>query len=71
MVTINKETDSALKSMRTMIKPICFLSEVGHSARAPPGVHVEAQQQRSGDLLLTEKQTPETEQPAAAEGPEQ
>lgn len=54
-------------------KPFSYLffvsaSEVCSSAGAPPGVQAEAQQQRPGDLLLTEKQTPAAEQPAAAEG---
>lgn len=45
-----------------------FLSEVSSSVRAPPGVQSAAQQQCSGDLLLSQKQTAPTEQPAAAEG---
>lgn len=32
------------------------------------GVEAEAQRQRSGDLLLAEKQTAQTEQPTTAEG---
>lgn len=43
-------------------------SEILTPARAPPGGQAEAQCQRPGDVLLTQKQTAEAEQRAAAEG---
>lgn len=47
---------------------ISFLAPVFSEVTAPPEVQAEAQQQCSGDFLFTQKQTAETEQPAAAAG---